>query len=220
VHLCKNLEHFLGAKENLLAIVGVIGAVVASLIGALVGGWMASRSALRAQKQAAEDQRQRDKETEQRAVNGTLQAIAAELKVFKAHALDPLDEKLKDLTKARQIAENREGTKPEPFALSPIETNHFIIFDSSAAMLGRINDEQLRRETINVYNRIKDLIDRLNATFPEYQIWRNASPFGGSEKGASADMLRGFEDGIRKSLMNLQQELGDLLPKIEKYLDP
>jgi hypothetical protein len=219
VHLLKNLGHFLSLKENLPAIIGVLGAIIASLLGAIIGGFMSSRSAIRAQKQAAEDQRQRELESEQRAVKGTLEAIAAELKVFKDHALNPLDEKLKALARDRALAEDRERPKPPPFALSRIEQNYLIIFESNAAMLGRIHDAQLRQEIINVYNRSKDLMDRLNATFPEYQVWRNASPFGGSEKGVSAAMLGGFEEGIRKSLKDLQQDLCDLLPKIEKYLD-
>jgi hypothetical protein len=51
-------------------------------------GWYA----VHAQKQAANDQRQRDMEIEQRAVKGTLQAIAAELTILKADMLDSLEE--------------------------------------------------------------------------------------------------------------------------------
>jgi hypothetical protein len=50
------------------------------------------RYAVHAQKQAANDQRQRDMEIEQRAVKGTLQALAAELTILKADMLDPLEE--------------------------------------------------------------------------------------------------------------------------------
>ena len=178
---------------------------------------MTSRSAIRAQKQAAEDHRQRDRETEQRAVKGTLQAITAELKFFKAHGVDSLGEKLKDLTHARELAQNREGPKPEPFVMSRTETTYFIIFESSAVMLGTINDEKLRQEIINVYYFSKDLMDRLNTTFSEYQAWRNASV--GPEKEKSAAMLMVIENSIRTSVNGLQQDLADLLPKIEKYLD-
>ena len=63
---------------------------------------MTSRSALRAQKQAAEDQLQRDQETEQRAVKGTLQAIAAELRVFRSDNFDKLQKILKERQKLRE----------------------------------------------------------------------------------------------------------------------
>ena len=84
-------------------------------------------------------------------MNGTLQAIATELKVLKASAWGPLDEQWKDLTKASELAANREAAEPLPFVKSRIEKNYLTIFESNAATLGRINDEQLRQESISVY---------------------------------------------------------------------
>jgi hypothetical protein len=70
VHLLQHLEHFfpwfLSSKE-----------FWAAIVGAVVGGLMTGLSVFYAQKQSANDQRQRDKETESRAINKTLQAIAA-----------------------------------------------------------------------------------------------------------------------------------------------
>jgi hypothetical protein len=57
---------------------------IVSLLAAIIGGWIAAKYALRAQKQAAEDQRRRDVEAEHRTTNSTLQAIATELTVLKA----------------------------------------------------------------------------------------------------------------------------------------
>ena len=70
-----------------------------SLLAAIVGGWIAGKYALRAQKQAAEDQRQRDVEAERRTINSTLQAIGTELTVLKADFLDRL----------QQVYDGREG---------------------------------------------------------------------------------------------------------------
>jgi succinate dehydrogenase/fumarate reductase flavoprotein subunit len=55
---------------------------IVSLLAAIIGGWIAGKYALRAQKQAAEDQRQRDVEAERRMINNTLQAIGTELTVL------------------------------------------------------------------------------------------------------------------------------------------
>jgi succinate dehydrogenase/fumarate reductase flavoprotein subunit len=61
-----------------------------SLLAAMIGGWIAGTYALRAQKQAAEHQRQRDLEAALRAVNSILQAIGTELTVLKHDFLDRL----------------------------------------------------------------------------------------------------------------------------------
>jgi len=61
--------------------------------------------ALLAQKQAAKDQRQRDEEAERRTVEGTLRAIATELRVLKKDAFDPLGEKLKKRDETYPVVE-------------------------------------------------------------------------------------------------------------------
>jgi hypothetical protein len=211
VHLLKHLEHFLSSflssKE-----------FYAALIGAVIGGFMTGRYAMRAQQQAAKDQRQRDLEIEERVVKGTLQAMATELKLFKEHALDPLDRVLAELSVAREEAKKRRMLPPDPLVKNPIEQNYFIIFESNAAILGRINAEQLRKEILRVYNFGRDLVDRLNATSPEYQRWRNLS-YADSTKETSANMLMGFEDGIRNAVSILKRDIPDVLSKIEKYVN-
>jgi hypothetical protein len=211
-HLLKHLEHFLSSllssKDFYVA-----------LIGAVVGGSMAGIFALFTQKQAAKDQRQRDLEIEQRTVNGSLQAIATELKLFKEHALDPLDRNLVDLSTAREVAKKEHGDEPDPFVKNPITQNYFIIFESNTAVLGRISSERLRIEIIGVYSFCKDLVERLNATYPEYQRWRDLS-YVDREKYTSENKLMGFEDGIRNAVNSLKREIPDVLSKIEKYVDP
>jgi hypothetical protein len=148
VHLLKNLEHFLssflGSKE-----------FYAALIGAVIGGIMTGRYALRAQKQAANDQRQRDQETEQRAVKGILQAIAAELEVVKDRDFDGLRESLQKHEEKCED-EQKNGIPPGPFEAIQITTvNRFSIFDSNTDMLGKIDDDQLRKKIIMVYGEAK-----------------------------------------------------------------
>jgi gas vesicle protein len=53
------------------------------IIGAVVGGLMTLVAAILAQEQSAKDQRKRDLETDRRRIKNLLQAIRAELTVFK-----------------------------------------------------------------------------------------------------------------------------------------
>jgi hypothetical protein len=219
VHLLKNFEHFLGSKENLTAIIGVLGAVAASLIGALIGGYMTSQSALRAQKQAAEDQRQRDQETEQRAVNGTLQAIAAELKILKADMLDPLEEILKERPQEREQVRKNNLNDPLPLAMPRSEQNPFIVFESNAAALGRINDEKVREQIIRVYGLARGVLDCLNTHARNFEYWHSLHNVD-HERSRIGKMLENLEITLRNGLSDLQRELGELLSMVEKYLNP
>jgi hypothetical protein len=140
-HAVKHLEHVLS-----------LGEFWAALIGAVIGGALAAWSALRAQKQAAADQRRRDEEAGRRTIEGTLRAIAAELKVLKKDSFDPLDERLKDLAQQK----NR-----PPLQMTRTEQNRIPVFQSNAHLPGRINDDDLREQIVRVYGLIAGLLDQL-----------------------------------------------------------
>jgi hypothetical protein len=125
----------------------------AAIVGAVVGGFLTGLSALYAQKQAANDQRRRDQEVERRAVNGILQAIAAELQVLKCDNFEKLQ---------MTLNERQEATHLTPLAMTTTEQNYFIVFESNADAIGRINDEKLREDIIRVYGHAKGLVDSLN----------------------------------------------------------
>jgi hypothetical protein len=181
-----------------------------SFVAAIIGGLIAAWAALRAQKQAAKDQRQRELESERRAVNGTLQAIAAELRVLKTRNFEAL---------ARAL-ENRAHTAVKvPLAVTYTEPNRVTVFESNASILGKIEDAELRAKIIYVYELIRGLIDSLNANFREFERWRSL-PGSSFTKLETAEMLLGLEAGIRNGLANLQRESDELLGMIDKYLKP
>src|SRR5260370_34379650 len=142
---------------------------IVSRLGAVMGGWTAGKYSLRAQKQAAEDQRQRDQEEERRAVNGILQAIAAELQVLKCDHFGKLRMTLNERQKSR------EAPLVTPLAMTRTEQKYFLVFESKAGALGRISDEKLREDIIRVYGLAKGLVDSLNAHFRDSEHWREIS---------------------------------------------
>jgi hypothetical protein len=98
-----------------------------SLLAAIIGGWIAGRYALLAQKQAAEDQLKRDVEALRRTINSALQAIGTELAALKADFLDRL----------QQVYDGREDRRERSFQVrGPLSRNYFAVFESSAAILG------------------------------------------------------------------------------------
>jgi len=161
-----------------------------SLLAAIVGGWIAGKYALRAQKQAAEDQRQRDVEAERRTINSTLQAIGTELTVLKADFLDRL----------QQVYDGREGRREQGFQIrGPLSRNYFAVFESNAAMLGKIGDHDLREKIIRVYGSAKSLFDHLN-------YYSRQSDTGKDTKlGQLEERLRAQIEEIQKMVLDVQK---------------
>src|SRR5260221_1431006 len=189
----------------------------AAIIGAVVGGLMTVIAAILAQKQAAKDQRQRDLQTEQRILNNILRSIAAELKVLKTGNFDDLEKKIKQQSKNREQAQKNNLNPPPPLAMKLTEQNYFIVFESNAAALGRIDDKNLREDIIKVYGNAKGLVDHLNTMGREFQIYRHLSDTD-PKKQVVAGMLTTLEDQLLNGLTKLQEEVGTLLKKIEQYL--
>jgi hypothetical protein len=196
-HLQHFLASFLGSKEFLSA-----------LIGAVIGGALTAWSALRAQKQAAADERQRDEETERRTVEGALRAIAAELRVLKTDTLDPLNETLEESAKSSGSG---------PLMMRRVEQDHAAVFRSNAHLLGRVNDNDLREQIIRVYGIVGGAMDYANTMAKDYELWRSlrGQP---DENRELLDKLRILESHLRKGVQVLQSDIPKLLDRIDKYL--
>jgi len=189
-------------------------AILGALVGAIVGGLMAYGAAIHAQKQAASDQRQRDQEAERRAVKNLLQAIRAELTVFKNRNVTSLRKTLSDRAESRARSPNPSYVQFPPFTITRIEQNHFIVYDSNAAELGMIDDQDLLREIVAVYGVAKSLVDTLNTNARDFDRWRQVSDQS-QEKQLLANMLWGLEQGLCNGLETLQSDLDAVLKKLE-----
>lgn len=147
MHTWHHLEHFfsslLSSKEFWAAIPGIL----AALVGAVVGGLLTIVASIRAQKQAARDQRIRDREIEREAIRGTLEAIATEIEIFKVKYLDAF---------ALVFTEfNPQTPRAHLPMIASLTQNLSVVFDSNAAVLGRISDAALRRKIVGTYVKLK-----------------------------------------------------------------
>lgn len=205
MHALQHLERFfsslLSAKEFWAAILG-------AFIGGLLTGWFA----LRAQKQSARDQRQRDREAEHRAVNDTLRALETELRTLNELLIQGGIRVLRTW--------EQEHHKTLPLNISATNQNYFIVFDSSAAALGRIEDNELRRKIIDTFYRAKGFVDAANHQNQQYQEWDRLRR--GPEAHLSQQLLpelqRWVDVVIRGNLDRLETLVPELLDDIEKYL--
>jgi hypothetical protein len=179
----------------------VVVSFVASLLAAWIGGRIAGNFALRAQRQAALDQRERDREIEQQALAGTLRAIEAELKVHR-NALDPLSGLL-------------QRTPPGfPLATMPIDQNFFIVYQANAAALGKIDSQDLLAEIVRVYGQAKGLEDALNFNHQRCAQWADLQDTLPEAEGSQS----GQDKRLREEFNNLTSELVAIRGKIDRDL--
>ena len=173
---------------------------------------LALESAIRAQKRAAKDQRQRDRETEREAIEGTLQAIETEVDVFKLKYVDALKVLFKE--------PNPQAPPADPIAIPRSSQSLFGVFDSNAAMLGRITDAALRRKIVGVYVGLKLMVDNVNHYTERHQFWLNVSHqpnrIGGINQ-AKAE-VESWASNIRMHIPLVEIQIKDLLSDIRSYL--
>ena len=193
---------------------------VFSLLAAIVGGWIAGRYAVHAQKHAAKEQRQSDLDAERRAVNGTLQAIKPELEVFNTELVGELKRKFGDWD--TQKANDAQRDERAPFDIPPVTQNYFIVYDLNAGMLGRITNTELTKKIVTTYARAKSLMDAVNYYAPRYQerdrLSRGTGPEPGLAQGMDLGLRKWANETIRERLEAVEKELPGLLKEIERYL--
>ena len=159
---------------------------VFSLLAAIVGGWIAGRYAVHAQKHAVKEQRQSDLEAERRAVNGTLQAIKPELEVFNTELVGELKRKFGDWD--QQKPNEAQQDERVPFNIPPVTQNYFTVYDLNAGMLGRITKPELTKKIVTTYARAKSLMDAVNYYAPRYQERDRLSRGTGAEPSQAQEM--------------------------------
>jgi hypothetical protein len=213
VHGWLHLQHFFSSllswKEFWAALIGLIGAFT----GAVIGGRITGRYALRAQEQAAKDQRTRDRDTEREMVRGTLEAIATEVEVFKVTFLDGFEDVFRPFDPGRPFAH-----LPK---VIPLKQGLSIVFDSNAAVLGRINDAALRRKVVVTYVELKAIIDVVNHYAKRRELFETVryqpSAAGGPDQ--VKEEVETWAKNVREHIPKLQKKIADLLAEIRNYLD-
>jgi hypothetical protein len=123
---------------------------VPSLVGALVGGLFVLLGQNRADKQ----QRKRESRSEKQTLEGVLQALHVELEVFN-HAI------LAGIQGVRELPTAPSGP-PKPVKLLPINQDYFVVFNTNASLIGRLQDTDLTEQIIRVYSLSKYLVDLIN----------------------------------------------------------
>jgi hypothetical protein len=181
---------------------------LAAIVGAAVGGFFA----ILTQFLSTLWQRKGVRDSERRALVGTLQAMATEVEVFKVKFLDGFE---------RVFGEPDPKT---PFGHLPkvasLRQNLSSVFDSNAAVLGQITDAALRRKIVATYVTLKAMVDVVNYYSERREFFENVryqpNVIGVNEVRGEAETWAG---NVRRNIPDLEKEIAELLADIGKHLD-
>jgi hypothetical protein len=111
----------------------------------------------------------------------------------------------------------------------PVPQNYFVVFDSSASLIGRIPDMELRKRIISTYIAAKGLVDALHyyeRLIAEYNAMPESPPIAGATHLAinSASIrkyseLLAYTKALQEGHLRLEAEVNALQAPLRAYLD-
>src|SRR6516225_3630533 len=184
-----------------------------SIVGGLVGGMVGGFFAVLAQIIANFWQSHLRHEAERRSIHGMLQALDTELSVFKTDFLDRMKQMCDDIDEVRSRGFANRG----PLSITTSNQNYHVVFESNAAMLGRIGDEKLREMIIRIYGSAKSLFDYLNYYSRQSDaLAQLAQPTQG--RNALFGKLEELEQKIKAQIKEIQKDVPHVQETVRAYL--
>lgn len=144
---------------------------VAGLGGAAIGGWAtlyATEKALKAEQKKAELE-------EQKEIRRLLSSLGVELNTLWQFHQKRIGEFIESLAEGQPL-----------LFYYPLTQNYFIIYDSNASLIGKLEDSELRKAIVVTYNKCKKVVDGFVYNNTMFLDYRNQLVMADSEK----DMLR------------------------------
>ncbi|NOX28250.1 MAG: hypothetical protein GXP21_08740, partial [Gammaproteobacteria bacterium] len=120
----------------------------AAIIGAIVGGFIAGHFAIKATNKSFEHQRTHADENESKLITGVLQAIHDEMETIYERYQETMGAKLESLQDGAAL-----------LCYYPLISDYFTIYNGNSSLIGRIPDNDLRKQIIKTYTMTKGMAD-------------------------------------------------------------
>lgn len=124
-----------------------------SISGAIIGGLLTGYFALRSTDKSFENQRDHAEESERKMIPGLLQAIHDEIETLWDRYQETMGSQLETHTDGQAI-----------LRYYPLSSDFFTVYNGNSFLIGRIPDNDLRKQIIKTYTLAKGIVDsfRLN----------------------------------------------------------
>ena len=187
---------------------------VESIVGAIIGGLIAGGFSLWAIRNSFGNQRQHAAENEKKMIKGVLQAIHDEIETLWEVYRKNMGEQVEAL----------EENKPLNYYY-PLDSNYFTVYEGNSSLIGRIPDNDLRKQIIVTYTLAKGIVDsfRLNNDFvSKFEVARKIhhetkQDIHGQQATAQIEVLIEYAKILKASHQTLKTEIQTLLQSLRKH---
>lgn len=195
------------------ALLGVGGAVIAGVLGGFLGGRLSVKAALEGAKRAHADNVEREQRSLDQQLVGFVQALQAEVEGL-------LISFETEIAPAIRSATSENGVN----IFFPITRDYFVVYPANAAMLGHIDDLQLRKQIVKVYIAMKAMIDTIHMNNRYVDTFERAARSffiqGGPNAPAAANLdAQAAKHALVQYGSGMKNVLATVMSEIESFYD-
>jgi len=185
-----------------------------AITGALVGGLTAGYFALEATNRAHKNQKKHADENEEKLIQGLLQAIHDEIETVYERYQETMGANLESLDDGKGLT-----------FYYPLVSDFFSVYNGNTFLLGRIQDNDLRKQVIKTYTLAKGMIDSFRMNNELVLKFEHSSKVFEETKQdihkqhalAHYNTLVEYAKILKKSHQSLKQEISLLLRTLRKH---
>lgn len=187
---------------------------ISALVGAIVGGLITGFFSLKTTKQALENQKQQSSDNEKTIINSLLQAIHDEIETVYDRYQETMGARLESL------GENQ----PLNFYY-PLVSDFFSVYNGNTFLIGRIQNNDLRKQIIKTYTLSKGIVDSFRLNNDLVHKFEHANKLYEESKQevhkqhaiAHYNSLITYASSLKESHNVLKQEISNLLRTLRKH---
>lgn len=185
-----------------------------AITGAIVGGLITGYFALRSTQKSFDHQREQADANEAKLIKGLLQAIHDEIETISDRYQDTMGARLDSLSEGQALA-----------FYYPLVSDYFTVYNGNSFLIGRIPDNDLRKQIIKTYTLAKGMVDSFRLNNDLVQKFEHSNKVFEETKHdvhkqhavAHFKSLVDYAKTLKLAHQNLKQEISNLLRALRKH---
>lgn len=184
-----------------------------AISGAIIGGLIAGFFALRSTQKSFDNQRKHADEDEKKLIKGVLQSIHDEIETIIDRYQETMGSRIESLGKDDALS-----------FYYPLVSDFFTVYNGNSFLIGRIADNDLRKQIIKTYTLAKGIVDSFRMNNDLVSKWEFSEKLYAETKSdvhkeqaiAHYASLIDYAEILKESHKNLKAEVATLLRQLRK----